>query len=88
MESRRCILLVSKNFLQNEGWTSNEFDAIFARETSEGAKLILPVWHLVSADEVMAYSPILKSRFAGRTDEGMETVAAKLADLLQNARAG
>jgi hypothetical protein len=86
--SRRCIMVLSQNFLANKGWTPNEFDAVFGRETSEGKKLILPIWHGVTAEEVGRYSPILRGRFAANTSEGIEVIAGKLAALLKKARPG
>ncbi|MDT3708290.1 MAG: toll/interleukin-1 receptor domain-containing protein [Thiobacillus sp.] len=77
-ECQRCILIVSKNFLANDGWTKNEFDSVFTREILERRDVILPVWHGVTAQEVYEYSPTLANRFAINWAEGKDQVVAKL----------
>jgi TIR domain len=56
-ECKRCILVISKNFLGNSGWTKGEFNSVFTRELLENKRLVLPVWHDVTAQEVYEYSP-------------------------------
>lgn len=77
-ECRRCILIVSKNFIENDGWTKAEFDSVFTREILERRDVILPVWHGVTAREVYEYSPTLANRFAINWAEGEDQVVAKL----------
>ncbi len=55
----KCILILSPNFISNNGWTKTEFDSVFTRQILEGAQLILPIWHNVSKHEVYEYSPSL-----------------------------
>lgn len=43
-EARKCIIILSPNFLSNEGWSKAEFDSIFTREIPERTNVILPVW--------------------------------------------
>jgi hypothetical protein len=77
-ECHRCILIVSKSFLENEGWTKAEFDSIFTREILERRDVILPVWCGVTAQDVYQYSPVLANRFALNWAEGEDQVVAKL----------
>src|SRR4029077_4843599 len=42
-ECHKCILLFSRHFLTNAGWTKSEFDSIFTREILQEKKLVLPV---------------------------------------------
>ncbi|MEA1867582.1 MAG: toll/interleukin-1 receptor domain-containing protein [Thermodesulfobacteriota bacterium] len=58
-ECKKCILILSPNFLSNKGWTKKEFDSIFTREIMEEQKLVLPVWYGVTKEDVYAYSPSL-----------------------------
>jgi hypothetical protein len=58
-ECKKCILIISSNFLSNNGWTKTEFDSIFTRQILEEQKLVLPVWHQVTKQEVYSYSPSL-----------------------------
>lgn len=59
-ECRKCILIVSPNFISNERWTKTEFEAIFTRQLEEKKNLILPVWYNVKPEVVSGYSLILK----------------------------
>jgi hypothetical protein len=56
---KKCILILSPNFLSNNGWTKREFDSIFTRELLEQKRLVLPVWHGVTKQMVFDYSPSL-----------------------------
>ena len=58
-ECKKCILVLSKNFLTNKGWTQTEFDSIFTRQIFEQTNLILPIWLDVSKEEIYTYSPSL-----------------------------
>ena len=58
-ECHKCILILSTHFFSNRGWTKREFDSIFTRETLEEKKLVLPVWHNITKQEVFDYSPSL-----------------------------
>ena len=51
-ECRKCVLVLSPNFLTNGGWTKKEFDLIFTREILEAQQLVLPVWHGVRKEQV------------------------------------
>ena len=55
-ECRKCILILSPNFLSNNGWTKKEFDSIFTRELIEEQKLVLPIWYNVTKQDVYNYS--------------------------------
>ncbi len=80
----KCILIISKNFLENKGWTKSEYNAIFTKELLEERKVILPIWHEVSAKEVYNYSPILADKFSLGSDIGIRSLALKLKDEIQN----
>jgi hypothetical protein len=41
-ECRKCIVVVSPNFLSNPGWTKTEFNSVFTRELIEQQNLFLP----------------------------------------------
>ena len=58
-ECKKCILILSQNFIANNGWTKKEFDSIFTREIVEEKKLVLPVWYKVTKECVYDYSPSL-----------------------------
>ncbi len=58
-ECKKCILVLSPNFISNKGWTKTEFDSIFTRQILEEQKLVLPIWHRVTKQDVYEYSPSL-----------------------------
>ena len=58
-ECKKCVLILSPNFLSNKGWTKTEFDSIFTRQILEKQKIVLPIWYKVSKNEVYNYSPSL-----------------------------
>lgn len=70
--SRFGVVVVSPNFLDKE-WPQKELDGLVAREV-DGSKVILPVWHNISADEIRSHSPILADRLATRSSDGLKRV--------------
>jgi len=58
-ECPKCVVVLSKNFFSNSGWTKREFDSIYTREIIEGKRVMVPVWLDVTKEEVFEYSPIL-----------------------------
>jgi hypothetical protein len=66
--------VLTPHFLSNEGWSKREYDSIFTREIVEKQKVILPVWHEISAQDVYHFSPILADRVAVQWSLGKEEV--------------
>lgn len=77
-ECRKCIVVLTPNFLSNSGWSKREYDSIFTRELIEKQKVILPIWHDVSPEQIYQYSPILADRVAAQWSKGVEEVANQL----------
>ncbi len=77
-ESKKCVLILSPNFLTNIGWTKAEFDAVFTRQILEGSEVVLPVWCGVTKRQIYDYSPSLPDKMAVLWDEGIEEVVQKL----------
>ena len=77
-ECKKCVLLLSKNFLSNSGWTKTEFNSIFTRELIEKENVVLPVWCGVSHEEVYSYSPSLANRVAANWSQGATEVARQI----------
>jgi hypothetical protein len=74
--SRFGIVILSPAFFVKE-WPQRELDGLVAREI-DGRKVILPVWHGVTFEEVQRYSPTLADRVAAKSSEGLEGVVRKL----------
>jgi len=58
--SRYGIVILSSSFFA-KNWPQYELDGLVAKEM-EGRKVILPIWHKVSKDEVRSYSPSLADK--------------------------
>jgi hypothetical protein len=82
-ETNFCILVITKNFLTNKGWTKAEFNSVFTREILQKEKIILPIWHDVSPQDVYEYSPSLVDRLAANWSEGEMSVATKIKNRIQ-----
>ena len=81
---KRCsygIVVLSHNFFGKE-WPQKELDALTTREASEAKKLILPVWHDISAVEVTSYSPMLADKVGVSTKVGLKIVAEKIVEVI------
>ena len=75
-KSRYGIVVVSQNFIKKD-WPQKELDALFAREEL-GKKLILPVWHNVTIEQLRQHSPLLADRFATSSSKGLDKVVDDL----------
>jgi hypothetical protein len=82
-ESEKCVLVLSKNFLSNPGWTKTEFDSIFTKELIEKQNSILPIWVDVSKEDVYEYSPSLANKVAIKWEVGEEEVIRKIHQTLK-----
>ena len=84
-ECRKCVLVLSPNFISNNGWTKTEFDSIFTRQILEEEKLVLPVWYQVGRKDVYDYSPSLSNVYALNWEQiGEEKVCQQLYSVIMN----
>lgn len=86
IRSRLGNVVISHGFLNRE-WPQKELDGLIARE-SDGTKVILPVWHDISADEVRSFSRILAGRVATRSSAGLERTGGGIATAIKAGRPG
>lgn len=56
--ARFGVVILSPSFFAKQ-WTQTELDALFSRKAASGKDTILPVWHKLTKDEVLAQSPLL-----------------------------
>ena len=77
-DCKKCVLILSPNFLSNKGWTKVEFNSIFTREILETKNLVLPVWCGISIHVLFDYSPILLDRVGINWDLGLDQIFNKL----------
>jgi hypothetical protein len=78
--SRFGVVVLSSAFFA-KNWPQYELDGMVARELN-GVKVILPIWHRVTKDEVMKFSPTLADRVALNSSiKSIQEIAAELADV-------
>ena len=79
--SKYGIVVLSRPFFEKK-WTEHELDGLFAKE-AKNKKVILPIWHNVTRDDVLGYSPALADRLAKKSgSDDFLTIVAELKDLL------
>lgn len=81
-ECRKCILILTNNFLSNSAWTKNEFNSIFTRQILEEEKLILPVWSGIDKKQVYDYSPSLLNIVGLQWSVGLDKVVMELSQVI------
>lgn len=75
------IVILSHNFFSKE-WPQQELDALFNQELL-GNKVILPIWHNISKNEVAKYSPLIAGKLALKTsDLTVDEISEKLLEML------
>lgn len=79
--SRFGIVVLSKKFI-NKGWTNYELDGIVSKAVS-GEQVILPIWHGITKQEVLDYSPSLADKVARNTSSyTIQEIADEIAELI------
>ncbi len=77
------LVVLSEAFIA-KGWTNYELDGIVTRSV-DGSQVLLPIWHNISKDTVVAFSPSLADKVARSTaTHTVEEIAAEIADLIRN----
>jgi hypothetical protein len=80
--ARFGIVVLSPNFF-SKNWPQYELDGLVAKEM-EGRKVILPLWHKVSKNEVLNYSPSLADKLALNTaTHTLDELVQQLAPVLK-----
>ncbi len=81
INSRYGIVVFSSAFFA-KNWTQYELDGLVTREM-EGHKVILPIWHMVSKNQVQNYSPTLADKKAINSSlSTIDEIVAQLAEVL------
>lgn len=76
--SRFGVVVFSKSFFA-KGWPQYELDGIVSRSVS-GEQTLLPIWHEITKDEVMAQTPSLVDKIARSTAQyTIDEIAAEIA---------
>jgi len=85
--SRFGVVVLSPSFFAKE-WPKRELDGLVTREIAGGQQLILPIWHDVSLDDVLRFSPPLADKLALSTaDNNIEEIANQIAAVARRSEA-
>ena len=77
--SKYGVVILSPNFFAKK-WPQRELDSLTAKEITLG-KVILPVWHHVTYEDVLKFSPNLADKLAISTEKGLEGVVQQILDV-------
>lgn len=78
--SRYGIVVLSKKFFEKH-WPTQELNGLATREVGEN-KVILPIWHQVTFEEVRQFSPILADRLAANSSAGLDALVQQILEVL------
>lgn len=82
--SRVGLVILSPSFI-GKGWTNYELDGIVTRTVS-GEQILLPIWHNITKQQVIDFSPSLADKVArSSATHTVEDIATEIADLLNSA---
>jgi hypothetical protein len=80
-KSRFGIVVISRSFIK-KGWTNYELDGLMTKAIS-GQQTLLPIWHDITKQEVIDYSPSLADKVARNTSqETVEEIAEEIAEMI------
>jgi hypothetical protein len=81
--SRVGLVVLSSSFIA-KGWTNYELDGIVTRAVS-GEQLLLPIWHNITKQDVIDFSPSLADKLARSTaTHTAHEIAVEIAELLRS----
>lgn len=75
------IVVLSPNFFAKD-WPEYELRGLVAKSSGR-ARNILPIWHNITREEVLNYSPPLADIFAGNTNEDLDDLALKIVSVVK-----
>lgn len=79
--SRFGIVVLSKEFIR-KGWTNYELDGIITK-TMTGEQVMLPIWHNITKQEVIDFSPSLADKLARNTSfYTVQEIAEEIAEVI------
>ncbi|MCL2190231.1 MAG: DUF1883 domain-containing protein [Defluviitaleaceae bacterium] len=79
--SKFGIVVISRFFIK-KGWTNYELDGLITRTVS-GEQILLPVWHNITKNEVVEYSPSLADKVARNTaNYTIKEIAREIAEVI------
>ena len=81
--SKFGIVVLSKTFFK-KGWANYELDGIITKAVT-GEQVVLPIWHNLTKQEVIDFSPSLADKLARNTSSyTVEEIADEISEVIRN----
>lgn len=81
--SKVGLVILSPSFIK-KGWTNYELDGIVTK-TLSGEQILLPIWHNITKQEVLDFSPSLADKVARSTaTHTIDEIAKEIAELIRS----
>ena len=81
--SKVGLVVLSPSFIK-KGWTNYELDGIVTRTVS-GEQVLLPIWHNITKQQVVDFSPSMADKVARSTaTHTIEEIAIEIAELIES----
>lgn len=81
VSSRFGIVVLSRAFF-GKGWPNYELDGLVTKSV-DGDQVLLPIWHNITKDEVVSYSPSLADKLARNTTmQTVEEIAEEIIEVV------
>jgi hypothetical protein len=84
-QSKYGIVILSKAFFQ-KNWPERELQGLASREVNSGEKVILPIWHKITKEDILSYSPTLADKLAAQTNDGIQNIVEQITRVLGTPR--
>ena len=82
-KSKFGIVVLLKSFIK-KGWTNYELDGIITKVVS-GEQVLLPIWHNITKQEVVDFSPSIADKLARNTSNfTIQEIAHEISELIRN----
>jgi len=83
-KSRFGIVVLSRSFF-GKGWANYELDGLVTRSVS-GEQILLPIWHEITKQELLDYSPSLADKVArSTTTHTIDEIEREIIDVIRGA---
>ena len=81
--SRFGVVVLSRSFF-NKGWTNYELDGLVTRSV-DGSQVLLPIWHDITKQQLIDYSPSLADRVArSTTTHTIDEIANEIINVIRS----
>ncbi len=76
-QSRFGVIVLSKSFFQ-KSWTNKELGGLAQLQSVKGDPLMLPVWHGISKQELLDFSPMLADAYAADSKDSIDSIGKQI----------